>query len=81
MLLVVAVSDLDDGVDRIILPVVDVVDAVWWVTGDELCSKMTGPWPFGCLLRRSDIPVAAVQSDKIVVLNQPHVHSTGGGPC
>ena len=34
--------DIQDAFDEKARPVVDVVDAAWWVTGDELCSKMTG---------------------------------------
>ena len=41
-MLKVAVSDINDGIAQKILPVVDLVDAAWWVARDELCSKMTG---------------------------------------
>ncbi|MBK1683963.1 hypothetical protein CKO18_10365 [Rhodoferax fermentans] len=37
-----SVSDINDGIAQKILPVVDLVDAAWWMARDELCSKMTG---------------------------------------
>jgi hypothetical protein len=56
--------DIHDAFDEKARPVVDVVDAAWWVTGDELCSKMTGTtvmWQSSATVRNR--PIGAIQQN------------------